>query len=68
MEIVMCRKILEKAQNLCNRRDLGYVEKVKDSFEPDSNQRPKNMKYSSKNFEIGGGGNFFNNVIEPKPG
>ena len=26
---------------------VGYVKKVKDSFEPDSNQRPKDINYAS---------------------
>ena len=28
-------------------RAVGYVNKVKDSFEPDSNQRPKDINYAS---------------------
>ena len=28
-------------------RSVGYVSKVKDSFEPDSNQRPKDVTYAS---------------------
>ena len=47
---------------MCNRRDLGYVEKVKDSFEPDLNQRPKDIKYASRRrsriFEMGVGAPF----------
>ena len=26
---------------------IGYLNKEKESFEPDSNQRPKDMKYAS---------------------
>ena len=32
---------------ICNVRAVGYVKKVKDSFEPDSNQRPKDVNYAS---------------------
>ena len=28
-------------------RAVGYVNKVKDSFEPESNQRPKDVNYAS---------------------
>ena len=32
---------------ICTMRAVGYVNKVKDSFEPDSNQRPKDIIYAS---------------------
>ena len=28
-------------------RYVGYIDKVKDSLEPDSNQRPKDINYAS---------------------
>ena len=32
---------------MCSLRAVGYVKNVKDSFEPDSNQRPKDINYAS---------------------
>ena len=34
-------------KNLRIWRAVGYVHKVKDSFEPDSNQRPNDINYAS---------------------
>ena len=36
-----------KIPKVCRMRAVGYLNKVKDSFEPDSNQRPKDINYAS---------------------
>ena len=36
-----------KNLRICRMRAVGYVNKVKDSFEPDSNQRSKDINYAS---------------------
>ena len=36
-----------KKFKICSMRAVGYLNKVKDSFEPDSNQRPKDINYAS---------------------
>ena len=43
----MYAKIPQKKIWICRMRAVGYVNKVKDSFEPDSNQRPKDVNYFS---------------------
>ena len=40
-------KYTTKKLRICSMRAVGYVNKVKDSFEPDSNQRPKDINYAS---------------------
>ena len=42
----LCKTTTKKLR-LCRMRAVGYVNKVKDSFEPDSNQRPKDINYAS---------------------
>ena len=47
MEIVIYAKTIKKL-TICSIRAVGYVNnKVEESFEPDSNQRPKDIKYES---------------------
>ena len=43
----MCAKNTTKKLRICRMRAVGYVNKVKDSFEPESNQRPKDINYAS---------------------
>ena len=45
MEIVIYAKTIKKL-TICSIRAVGYVNKVEESFEPDSNQRPKDIKYN----------------------
>ena len=47
MKITIPAKKTVKKLTICNIRAVGYVNKVKDSFEPDSNQRPKDASYAS---------------------
>ena len=47
MEIVINAKTIKKKLTICSIRAVGYVNKVKDSFEADSNQRPKDVNYKS---------------------
>ena len=42
----VCKNATKKLR-ICRMRAVGYVNKVKDSFEPDSNQRPKDINYAS---------------------
>ena len=48
-KIVMYAKMPQKSRPLriCRMRAVDYANKVKDSFEPDSNQRSKDFKYAS---------------------
>ena len=46
IKIVIYAKILQKSLEYVARA-VGYVNKVKDSFEPDSNQRPKDINNAS---------------------
>ena len=41
------RKNTTKKLRICRMRAVDYVNKVKDSFEPDLNQGPKDINYAS---------------------
>ena len=47
MKIVIYAKTVKKKLRICSIRYVGYVNKVKESSELDSNQRPKDINYAS---------------------
>ena len=48
MEIVIYAKTVKKKKlRICSLRYVGYVNKIKESSELDSNQRPKDINYAA---------------------